>query len=160
MQPICCLFIVLVLCLEGMFQIDYRQFAQDLVMNTEIGSCSSASTTGNLKEDEEDVYFSSYGHFGIHEEMLKVRKWTEACLYGEKDGSEAVSPYVYCNTAAFLTLSILNCYPGEAQVKMQEKKVNKITGQITRVKTQIKIQRTMYSLPSPYAALVVPPPQE
>ncbi|XP_034273148.1 protein arginine N-methyltransferase 3 [Pantherophis guttatus] len=55
-----------------------RQFAQDLVMNTEIGSCSSASTTGNLKEDEEDVYFSSYGHFGIHEEMLKDKVRTES----------------------------------------------------------------------------------
>lgn len=61
-------------CLEGMSQIDYRQFAQDLVMNTEIRSSSSDSTIRNLKEDEEDVYFSSYGHFGIHEEMLKVRK--------------------------------------------------------------------------------------
>ncbi|ETE74101.1 Protein arginine N-methyltransferase 3, partial [Ophiophagus hannah] len=55
-----------------------RQFAQDLVMNTEIGSSSSASTTGNLKEDEEDVYFSSYGHFGIHEEMLKDKVRTES----------------------------------------------------------------------------------
>ncbi|XP_058017535.1 protein arginine N-methyltransferase 3-like [Ahaetulla prasina] len=55
-----------------------RQFAQDLVMNTEIGSSSSPSTTGNLKEDEEDVYFSSYGHFGIHEEMLKDKVRTES----------------------------------------------------------------------------------
>ncbi|KAM3852299.1 protein arginine N-methyltransferase 3 isoform 2-T2 [Vipera latastei] len=55
-----------------------RQFAQDLVMNTEIRSSSSDSTIRNLKEDEEDVYFSSYGHFGIHEEMLKDKARTES----------------------------------------------------------------------------------
>lgn len=25
-----------------------------------------------LREDEDEAYFSSYGHYGIHEEMLKV----------------------------------------------------------------------------------------
>nr|XP_028561222.1 protein arginine N-methyltransferase 3 [Podarcis muralis] len=60
-----------------------RQFAQDFVMNTEVRSGAIA----DLKEDEEDVYFSSYGHYGIHEEMIKVSKPVEACLSRHKDGS-------------------------------------------------------------------------
>lgn len=57
-----------------MFQTDYRQFAQDFVMNAEVRSNSAASAIAELQENEEDVYFSSYGHYGIHEEMIKVRK--------------------------------------------------------------------------------------
>lgn len=77
------LFMVSLTCLKGLFQIDYRQFAQDFVMNTEVRSGAIA----DLKEDEEDVYFSSYGHYGIHEEMIKVSKPVEACLSRHKDGS-------------------------------------------------------------------------
>nr|XP_034973278.1 protein arginine N-methyltransferase 3 isoform X2 [Zootoca vivipara] len=51
-----------------------RQFAQDFVMNTEVRSGAIA----DLKEDEEDVYFSSYGHYGIHEEMIKDKVRTES----------------------------------------------------------------------------------
>ncbi|XP_062974870.1 protein arginine N-methyltransferase 3 [Elgaria multicarinata webbii] len=53
-----------------------RQFAQDFVMNTEVRS-GSASSIADLREDEEDVYFSSYGHYGIHEEMIKDKVRTE-----------------------------------------------------------------------------------
>ncbi|XP_066408385.1 protein arginine N-methyltransferase 3 isoform X2 [Molothrus aeneus] len=49
-----------------------KQFAQDFVMNTDVRSSSSCSTIADLQEDEDGVYFSSYGHYGIHEEMLKV----------------------------------------------------------------------------------------
>lgn len=34
----------------------------------------SSGAVADLQEDEDGVYFSSYGHYGIHEEMLKVRK--------------------------------------------------------------------------------------
>lgn len=43
-------------------------------MNTDVRSSSSCSAIADLQEDEDGVYFSSYGHYGIHEEMLKVRK--------------------------------------------------------------------------------------
>lgn len=43
-------------------------------MNTDVRSSSSSSAVADLQEDEDGVYFSSYGHYGIHEEMLKVRK--------------------------------------------------------------------------------------
>ncbi|KAM9605745.1 protein arginine N-methyltransferase 3 isoform 4-T4 [Morphnus guianensis] len=49
-----------------------KQFAQDFVMNADVGSSSSSSAIADLQEDEDGVYFSSYGHYGIHEEMLKV----------------------------------------------------------------------------------------
>ncbi|XP_042331694.1 protein arginine N-methyltransferase 3 [Sceloporus undulatus] len=55
-----------------------RQFAQDFVMNTEVRSGSSVSSIADLREDEEDVYFSSYGHYGIHEEMIKDKVRTES----------------------------------------------------------------------------------
>ncbi|XP_061466627.1 protein arginine N-methyltransferase 3 isoform X7 [Rhineura floridana] len=51
-----------------------RRFAEDFVMNTEVRS----GTVADLKEDEEDVYFSSYGHYGIHEEMIKDKVRTES----------------------------------------------------------------------------------
>uniref|UniRef100_A0A8D2LAK3 type I protein arginine methyltransferase n=1 Tax=Varanus komodoensis TaxID=61221 RepID=A0A8D2LAK3_VARKO len=65
------------MCLKSMFQIDYRQFAQHFVMNSEVRS-GTASAIADLREDEEDVYFSSYGHYGIHEEMIKDKVRTES----------------------------------------------------------------------------------
>ncbi|KAF7252026.1 Protein arginine N-methyltransferase 3 [Varanus komodoensis] len=54
-----------------------RQFAQHFVMNSEVRS-GTASAIADLREDEEDVYFSSYGHYGIHEEMIKDKVRTES----------------------------------------------------------------------------------
>ncbi|KAL9849312.1 protein arginine N-methyltransferase 3 isoform 1-T1 [Geothlypis trichas] len=51
-----------------------KQFAQDFVMNTDARSSPSCGAIADLQEDEDGVYFSSYGHYGVHEEMLKVRK--------------------------------------------------------------------------------------
>uniref|UniRef100_A0A8D0B8V9 Protein arginine N-methyltransferase 3 n=1 Tax=Salvator merianae TaxID=96440 RepID=A0A8D0B8V9_SALMN len=51
-----------------------RQYAQDFVMSTEVRSGNVA----DLREDEDDVYFSSYGHYGIHEEMIKDKVRTES----------------------------------------------------------------------------------
>ncbi|TRY91453.1 hypothetical protein DNTS_028225 [Danionella cerebrum] len=48
-----------------------KLLTQDLVLNTSPGpSCSGA--IAQLREDEDEAYFSSYGHYSIHEEMLKV----------------------------------------------------------------------------------------
>uniref|UniRef100_A0A8B9E0D4 Protein arginine N-methyltransferase 3 n=1 Tax=Anser cygnoides TaxID=8845 RepID=A0A8B9E0D4_ANSCY len=55
-----------------------KQFAQDFVMNVDVGSSSSSNAIADLHEDEDDVYFSSYGHYGIHEEMLKDKVRTES----------------------------------------------------------------------------------
>uniref|UniRef100_H3AWQ7 type I protein arginine methyltransferase n=1 Tax=Latimeria chalumnae TaxID=7897 RepID=H3AWQ7_LATCH len=56
-------------------EIDYRQFAQDFVMNTDV---RTSGAVADLREDEDEVYFSSYGHYGIHEEMLKDKVRTES----------------------------------------------------------------------------------
>ncbi|CAM5121235.1 unnamed protein product [Eretmochelys imbricata] len=56
-----------------------REFAQDFVMNADVRSSSSSSSAiAELREDEDGVYFSSYGHYGIHEEMLKDKVRTES----------------------------------------------------------------------------------
>lgn len=48
----------------------YRSTAQHLVQSQEV--VRSDHAVGDLTEDEDDVYFGSYGHFSIHQEMLKV----------------------------------------------------------------------------------------
>ncbi|XP_041132181.1 protein arginine N-methyltransferase 3-like isoform X3 [Polyodon spathula] len=41
-------------------------------MNADVGTGASAGgAVAGLRADEDDAYFSSYGHCGIHEEMLK-----------------------------------------------------------------------------------------
>ncbi|XP_062432502.1 protein arginine N-methyltransferase 3 isoform X3 [Rhea pennata] len=55
-----------------------KQFAQDFVMNADVRNSSSANAIADLHEDEDGVYFSSYGHYGIHEEMLKDKVRTES----------------------------------------------------------------------------------
>ncbi|KAK7808410.1 hypothetical protein U0070_014272, partial [Myodes glareolus] len=55
-----------------------KQFAQDFVMNVDVRTCSSTTAIADLQEDEDGVYFSSYGHYGIHEEMLKDKVRTES----------------------------------------------------------------------------------
>uniref|UniRef100_A0A8C9SJS3 type I protein arginine methyltransferase n=1 Tax=Scleropages formosus TaxID=113540 RepID=A0A8C9SJS3_SCLFO len=56
-----------------------KLLAQSLVMSTESGpGPSSAGAVARLQEGEDEAYFSSYGHYGIHEEMLKDRVRTES----------------------------------------------------------------------------------
>ena len=54
----------------------YREAVKELVGETEGESNGVMSDErengGEEEEEEEDGYFSSYSHFGIHEEMLKV----------------------------------------------------------------------------------------
>lgn len=54
-------------------------------MNADVRSSSSSSAIADLQEDEDGVYFSSYGHYGIHEEMLKVRKSSQLPLSRTKE---------------------------------------------------------------------------
>ena len=50
----------------------FRLLAQGLVLNAETSKPGNLGTVAELREDEDEAYFSSYGHYGIHEEMLKV----------------------------------------------------------------------------------------
>ncbi|KAM4617554.1 protein arginine N-methyltransferase 3 [Discoglossus pictus] len=66
----------LALALEDLHKM--RQLAQDFVMNADVRNNSSSSgAIADLCEDEDGAYFGSYGHFGIHEEMLKDTVRTE-----------------------------------------------------------------------------------
>ncbi|XP_044048095.1 protein arginine N-methyltransferase 3 isoform X1 [Siniperca chuatsi] len=55
-----------------------KLLAQGLVLNAETGRSGNLSTVAELREDEDEAYFSSYGHYGIHEEMLKDKVRTES----------------------------------------------------------------------------------
>lgn len=55
----------------------YREKTRELMLSQPTGRLSSldensVSEGQCIEEEEEDHYFSSYGHFSIHEEMLKV----------------------------------------------------------------------------------------
>ncbi|XP_078077125.1 protein arginine N-methyltransferase 3 [Mustelus asterias] len=56
-----------------------RQYVQDFVINADARTgTSTTNAVADLREDEDSVYFSSYGHYGIHEEMLKDKVRTES----------------------------------------------------------------------------------
>ncbi|XP_055363467.1 protein arginine N-methyltransferase 3 isoform X2 [Betta splendens] len=51
---------------------------QSLILNSETCTPGNLGPVAELREDEDEAYFSSYGHFGIHEEMLKDKVRTES----------------------------------------------------------------------------------
>ncbi|KAM9366223.1 protein arginine N-methyltransferase 3 [Symphorus nematophorus] len=55
-----------------------KLLAQGLVLNAETSKSGKLGTVAELREDEDEAYFSSYGHYGIHEEMLKDKVRTES----------------------------------------------------------------------------------
>ncbi|KAM4743818.1 LOW QUALITY PROTEIN: protein arginine N-methyltransferase 3 [Anableps anableps] len=55
-----------------------KLLAQGLVLNAETSKSSNLGTVAELREDEDEAYFSSYSHYGIHEEMLKDKVRTES----------------------------------------------------------------------------------
>nr|XP_023674585.1 protein arginine N-methyltransferase 3 [Paramormyrops kingsleyae] len=62
-----------------------KVLVQSLVLNVDSGrgpgvapGSSSTGPVAELREDEDEAYFISYGHYGIHEEMLKDRVRTES----------------------------------------------------------------------------------
>lgn len=50
----------------------FRLLAQGLVLNAGTSRPGNLGAVAELREDEDEAYFSSYGHYSIHEEMLKV----------------------------------------------------------------------------------------
>ena len=50
----------------------FRLLAQGLVLNSETSRSSNLGAVAELREEEDQAYFNSYGHYAIHEEMLKV----------------------------------------------------------------------------------------
>ncbi|XP_035251766.1 protein arginine N-methyltransferase 3 [Anguilla anguilla] len=56
-----------------------KQLAQSLVMSADVsGGGGGGGAVAGLREDEDEAYFSSYGHYAIHEEMLKDKVRTES----------------------------------------------------------------------------------
>ncbi|XP_034435852.1 protein arginine N-methyltransferase 3 [Hippoglossus hippoglossus] len=55
-----------------------KLLAQGLVLNAATGRAGNLGTVAELREDEDEAYFGSYGHYGIHEEMLKDKVRTES----------------------------------------------------------------------------------
>ncbi|XP_060924326.1 protein arginine N-methyltransferase 3 [Limanda limanda] len=55
-----------------------KVLAQGLVLNAAPGRAGNQGTVAELREDEDEAYFGSYGHYGIHEEMLKDKVRTES----------------------------------------------------------------------------------
>ncbi|XP_059203444.1 protein arginine N-methyltransferase 3 [Centropristis striata] len=55
-----------------------KLLAQDLVLNAETSKSAKLGAVAELREDEDEAYFSSYGHYSIHEEMLKDKVRTES----------------------------------------------------------------------------------
>lgn len=52
----------------------FRKVTQDLLMSQPSQPIRAENNVEMLTEDEDDVYFGSYAHFSIHQEMLKVCK--------------------------------------------------------------------------------------
>ncbi|XP_043829248.1 protein arginine N-methyltransferase 3 isoform X2 [Dromiciops gliroides] len=128
-----------------------KQFAQDFVMNADVRTNSSSTTTiADLNEDEDGVYFSSYGHYGIHEEMLK-----------DKVRTESYRDFIYQNSHIFKDkvvldvgcgTGILSMFAAKAGAKrvigvdqseilyqaMDIIRLNKLEGTITLVKGRIE----------------------
>ncbi|XP_056134756.1 protein arginine N-methyltransferase 3 isoform X2 [Lampris incognitus] len=56
-----------------------KLLAQGLVLSAETGrGPENMGAVAELREDEDEAYFSSYGHYSIHEEMLKDKVRTES----------------------------------------------------------------------------------
>ncbi|CAK6971522.1 protein arginine N-methyltransferase 3 [Scomber scombrus] len=55
-----------------------KLLAQGLVLNADTSKSGKLGTVAELRDDEDEAYFSSYGHYGIHEEMLKDKVRTES----------------------------------------------------------------------------------
>ncbi|XP_076003137.1 protein arginine N-methyltransferase 3 [Genypterus blacodes] len=55
-----------------------KLLAQGLVLKAETCKPGNLGAVAELREDEDEAYFSSYGHYAIHEEMLKDTVRTES----------------------------------------------------------------------------------
>ncbi|XP_048463134.1 protein arginine N-methyltransferase 3 isoform X1 [Rhincodon typus] len=85
-----------------------RQYAQDFVINADArAGTSTTNAIANLQEDEDSVYFSSYAHYGIHEEMLK-----------DKVRTESYRDFMYCNPHIFKDKVVLDVGCGTGILSM------------------------------------------
>uniref|UniRef100_A0AAY5ENF1 type I protein arginine methyltransferase n=1 Tax=Electrophorus electricus TaxID=8005 RepID=A0AAY5ENF1_ELEEL len=85
-----------------------RLLAQGLVLSS--GPGQGPSTPGaiaELREEEDEAYFSSYGHYSIHEEMLK-----------DKVRTETYRDFMYSNPDVFKDKVVLDVGCGTAVLSM------------------------------------------
>ncbi|KAI1904611.1 hypothetical protein AGOR_G00007400 [Albula goreensis] len=83
-----------------------KHLVQNLVMNTDITSGAKGAIAG-LQEEENSAYFSSYSHYGIHEEMLK-----------DKVRTESYRDFVYLNEDVFKDKVVLDVGCGTGILSM------------------------------------------
>ncbi|KAL6113532.1 prmt3 [Pungitius sinensis] len=81
-----------------------KLLAQGLVLNAGTGNLGSVA---ELREDEDEAYFGSYGHYGIHEEMLK-----------DKVRTESYRDFMYRNPDAFRDKVVLDVGCGTGILSM------------------------------------------
>ncbi|XP_068596576.1 protein arginine N-methyltransferase 3 [Brachionichthys hirsutus] len=55
-----------------------KVLSQGLVLNADTSRTAQLGRVAELRDDEDEAYFSSYGHYSIHEEMLKDKVRTES----------------------------------------------------------------------------------
>uniref|UniRef100_A0A8C6L635 Protein arginine N-methyltransferase 3 n=1 Tax=Nothobranchius furzeri TaxID=105023 RepID=A0A8C6L635_NOTFU len=55
-----------------------KLLVQGLFLDAETSKSGELGAVAKLREDEDEAYFSSYGHYSIHEEMLKDKVRTES----------------------------------------------------------------------------------
>uniref|UniRef100_A0A3Q3PZ05 type I protein arginine methyltransferase n=1 Tax=Monopterus albus TaxID=43700 RepID=A0A3Q3PZ05_MONAL len=82
-----------------------KLLAQGLVLNTESSRSSNLGSVAELREDEDEAYFSSYSHYGIHEEMRKVR-------------TESYRDFMYSNPDVFKNKVVLDVGCGTGILSM------------------------------------------
>uniref|UniRef100_A0A3P9IU28 Protein arginine N-methyltransferase 3 n=1 Tax=Oryzias latipes TaxID=8090 RepID=A0A3P9IU28_ORYLA len=81
LTSVCSLFLFWVIMCEANHRsicFSFRILSQNLVLNTDTSKSGNLCAVAELREDEDEAYFSSYGHYGIHEEMLKDKVRTES----------------------------------------------------------------------------------
>ncbi|TMS12838.1 Protein arginine N-methyltransferase 3 [Larimichthys crocea] len=84
-----------------------KLLAQGLVLNAETSKPGQLGAVAELREDEDEAYFSSYGHYGIHEEMLK-----------DKVRTESYRDFMYRNPEAFKDKVVLDVGCGTGILSM------------------------------------------
>ncbi|KAM6980921.1 protein arginine N-methyltransferase 3 [Aplochiton taeniatus] len=84
-----------------------KLLAQGLVLNTDTSRAGGLGAVAELREDEDEAYFSSYGHYAIHEEMLK-----------DKVRTESYRDFMYSNPEVFKDKVVLDVGCGTAILSM------------------------------------------
>ncbi|XP_077419123.1 protein arginine N-methyltransferase 3 [Vanacampus margaritifer] len=84
-----------------------KLLVQGLVLNAETGRAANLSSVAELRDDEDEAYFSSYGHYGIHEEMLK-----------DKVRTESYRDFIYSNPEVFRDKVVLDVGCGTCILSM------------------------------------------